>query len=97
VWQEEAERNAAASGVFVAGFVTTGHTVYPRAAGCPAGGEVTADVVGVHNPADGGDDGEWQQAVRAVAAAVGRRFGQDVVFVTFSRVELVRLRCAGGG
>lgn len=97
VWQEEAARHHATAGVFVAGFVTTGHTVYPAADGCPNGGEVTADVVGVRDPAAHPNDRDWRATVRAVAAAVGRRFGQDEVFVTFSRVEFARLRCGTGG
>lgn len=96
VWQEEAARLHAEGGVFVEGFVTAGHTVYHTADGCPVGGEVTADVVGVRNPADHPNDRVWQKAVRAVAAAVGRRFGQEEVFVTFSPVEFARLECGAG-
>jgi hypothetical protein len=97
VWQEEAARHHAADGLFVEGFVTTGHTVYPAADGCPPGGEVTADVVGVRDPATHPNDRRWRAAVRAVAAAVGRRFGQDEVFVTFSPVEFTRIKCRAEG
>lgn len=96
VWQEEAARHHAATGVEVSGFVTTGFTVYRTADGCPVGGEVTANVIGVRDPAADPDDAAWREAVRAVAAAVGRRFRQDEVFVTFSPVEFVRVKCGGG-
>jgi hypothetical protein len=79
--------------VFGGGFVTTDHTLNPRADGCPVGGEVTADVLGVRDPVDFPDDAAWRAAVRAVAAAVGWRFDQDEVFVTFSAVEFARIKC----
>ena len=95
VWQEEVVKHHAAGGPLVGGFVTTGFTVYPPADGCPVGGEVTADVVGVRDPDEHADDKAWRKAVRAVAAAVGRRFEQDEVFVTFSPVEFARIKCGG--
>jgi hypothetical protein len=94
VWQEEATRYHAASGVLVSGFITTGHTVYRVEEGCPVGGEVTVNVIGVRNPKDHSKDAAWRKAVSTVAAAVGRRFKQDEVFVTFSAVEFLRLKCA---
>ena len=93
VWQEEAARHLAATGVSVSGFVTSGHTVYETDEGCPVGGEVTVNVIGVRDPGDNPKDAAWRKAVGAVAAAVGQRFEQEEVFVTFSAVEFTRVRC----
>lgn len=62
--------------------------------GVLVGGFVTTGFT-VYPPADSPNDRAWRKAVRAVAAAVGRRFGQDEVFVTFGPVEFTRVGCGG--
>lgn len=64
---------------------------------CRVGGEVTTDVLGVRDLAEYPADRKWRKAVRSVAAAVGRRFDQHEVFVTFSPFEFSRIKCGGGG
>lgn len=86
-WQAAAADEFARSQIYVSATVTPAKTVYHTDWDCPLGGENVATVTGVRNPAFVADDAAWRDAVRRVAARVGRELGQKNVYVTFQAVE----------
>lgn len=91
-WQEVAEEVFGETGVSVAGVVTPATTVYRKEWGCPEGGELTAVVSGLRNPEFLTDDLNWRAAVTLVATRVGKAFGQQTAYLTFSEVEFDYLK-----
>lgn len=90
-WQRALEAEFAMSGLVIGAVICPALVAYPRAFGCPDGGEVAAVVTGESNPAFVPPERllEYRDAVLRVAATAKYDLGQARVQVTFSDVVQV--------
>lgn len=102
-WQEIAEAMLREYGVYPAGVVLPGRTLYPEKYGCPRGGEITVTISGLANPKflmsaknpDGpgyvADLNGWRFAVEMAAEALRKKLNQTTAYLTFRKVRFTYL------
>lgn len=102
-WQEIGEVMLKEYGVYPAGVVVPGRTVYPARHGCPWDGEVTVTISGLANPKflmsaknpDGPgyvtDLNGWRFVVEMAAEALRKKLNQTTAYLTFRKVRFTYL------